>query len=169
VARDRTQILCEENLLKMQTAPAHPELELDFPILSWEPGFPMPDLGALSYQLQSRWKQHPVSTVCVSATKKAANRFAGHGGRFPRPVERTHDIHLARVYLAYRSLGPVAGWTFEESLRERQQKNLDVLPDVLFENGGRTKVIEFGGAYPKPKLEKFHAYCKGKKLPYEVW
>ena len=107
-ARDRLQILRRDGLLQIQTAPAHPELLLESPVVTWKPTDRDPDFGAISYRLKSRWKEHPISTVCVSSTRNAANRFHGHGGRFPRPVERTHDIHLARVYLIYRRLSPVS-------------------------------------------------------------
>lgn len=168
-ARDRLKILQGENLVQIERAPAHPELALYAPVIHWNPGGPPPDLGAASYQLQNRWKEHPIPTVCVSATGKAAKRFGGHGGRFPRPVERTHDIHLARVYLLYRRLGATSGWTFEEELRANQRRRSERLPDVIIQNGRFQKVVEFGGSYPKAKLEAFHDYCAKQNLPYEVW
>jgi hypothetical protein len=108
----------------------------------------------------------------------AANRFGGYGGRPPRAVERTHDIHMARVYLLYRLREPelIRQWVFEEEVKmerklesrgERQQD--EKLPDVIIRSPAGTRVIEFGGAYSKAKLASFHAYCKERSLPYEIW
>ncbi len=117
-ASDRLKILAAENLVEVNRAPAHPEIQMVAPILDWTPGDPQPDLGSSSYKLQSRWNQHPIMTVCVSATRTAMNRLGGHGGRPPREIERTHDIHMTAVYLLYRRRSPelLSGWTHSEKL-----------------------------------------------------
>jgi len=170
-ARERVSVLSSRQLLQTQRVPAHPELPLEAPAASWNIGEAKPDFGSVSYRLKARWKDHLVSTLCVSATSSSANRFSGHGGRFPRQVERSHDIHLAAVYLRYRQEQPelVPGWIFEEQLREEKQRRSGRLPDVIICTGSTNKVVEFGGAYPKAKLEAFHAYCKEQELPYEIW
>jgi hypothetical protein len=168
-AKARIQLLERTGLVQMQRAPAHPEILLETPVIIWRSGMPTPDFGAASYQLQVRWARHLVSTIYISATQKAANKFDGHGGRFPRAVERTHDIHLARVFLLYRRLGSISGWIFEDRLREQKRGKAGRLPDVIFQDGSGTKVIEFGGAYSKEKLASFHAHCREQSLPYEVW
>jgi hypothetical protein len=170
-ARNRLQILKTNTLVQIQRVPAHPELLLEEPVSTWTPGAAPPDFGAVSYLLQTRWNRPTVSTVCISATTKAANRLGGHGGRFPREVERTHDIHLARVYLCFKDRSPslLQGWIFEEALRQEHRRSSERLPDVIIRNGTHQRVIEFGGAYPKVKLEAFHGYCKEKAFPYEIW
>jgi len=170
-ARDRLQILKANTLVQIQRVPAHPELPLEEPVSTWTPGEAPPVFGAVSYRLQVRWSLPTVTTVCMSATTKAANRLGGHGGRFPREVERTHDIHLARVYLSFKDRRPdlLPGWTFEEALRQEHRRSSERLPDVIILDGHTRRVIEFGGAYPKAKLEAFHGYCKEKALPYEIW
>ncbi len=170
---DRLKILAAENLVEIKRAPAHPEIEMIAPVIDWTPGDPQPDLGSSSYTLQARWNQHPVITGCVSATRIAMNRFGGHGGRPPREIERTHDIHMAAVYLLYRRRAPelLSGWVFEERIKqERKREKFERLPDVMLRSSaGPERVVEFGGAYSKAKLLLFHAYCNEKKLPYEVW
>jgi len=108
-------------------------------------------------------------TTCVVATEIASNRFNGHGGRFPRAAERTHDIHLSKVYLRYRLSGSSEGWIFEEEMRSEQRRNKERLPDAILERKCGTKIIEFGGAYPKKKIELFHKHCSDRALAYEVW
>lgn len=160
-------------MVQLHRAPAHPEIELTAPVIDWAPGDADPDFGPYSYKLQARWNQHPVMTVCVSATKTAMNRFGGHGGRPPREIERTHDIHMAAVYLLYRSRSPelLSEWIFEERIKqERKREKFERLPDVILRSSsGAERVVEFGGVYSKAKLMLFHGYCNEKKLPYEVW
>jgi hypothetical protein len=170
-AASRLRVLKDENLIRIDRAPAHPELTLEGPAQVWRPRDPAPDFGSLSYVLQSRWNQHPVLTTCVSATAHSTNLFNGFGGRPPRQVERTHDIHLAAVFLLYlkKHKNELAGWSFEEKLRSLHRRKRERLPDVIFERRGSRKVVEFGGAYPKAKIEAFHAYCCAQYLPYEVW
>lgn len=170
-ARSRLQVLEIEGLVQLQRVPAHPELPLEKPIFTWVPGGPAPDAGSVSYRLQERWKEHPVSTFCVSATRTAVNRFGGYGGRFPRQVERTHDIHLSAVYLLYREHKPalLSGWIFEEQLRQEGHRRGQRLPDVILKYAGTKKAVEFGGAYPKSKVSAFHRYCEERQLAYELW
>lgn len=170
-AKDRLSILELLGFLTIYRAPAHPEIRLLAPVTTWKPGEQTPDLGASSYQLQTRWNQDPVMIHFTSATRKAANFFAGHGGRAPREIERTHDIHLASVYLFYRANFPslLPQWTFEEQIRRERRHTAEMLPDVLLRLNSGLRAVEFGGAYPKTKLEAFHRYCEEQSLPYEIW
>jgi hypothetical protein len=177
VAENRLRILAGENLLHIERAPAHPEIRLDAPVTTWSLVDPDPNFGAVSYQLQSRWKNHPILTPCVSASKKAADRFGGYGGRPPRSVERTHDIHMAQVFLHYRLSHPevLADWVFEEQVKAERKRvggrsePGEKLPDAFLRSHSATRVVEFGGAYGKDKLIAFHRYCKEHSFPYEIW
>ena len=169
--------LVAEGLLDIERAPAHPEIELKAPVLSWGLDQPNPEFGPVSYKLQSRWTFHPELTPCVSATRKAANRFGGYASRPPRQVERTHDIHMGQVFLFYRANEPelLKFWVFEEQIKaERKRARTESshgvkLPDAILRAPAGTRVVEFGGAYSKEKLQAFHAYCKENHFPYEVW
>jgi hypothetical protein len=177
VAGGRLRILAEDGLLHVEHAPAHPELALERPVAVWQPTGAPPDFGAISYRLKSRWKNHPVRTTCVSASKTAANRFGGHGGRLPREIERTHDIHMAQVYLLYRLREPelLPDWVFEERIKSERRRGSrrstpgEKLPDAILRSSSGTKVVEFGGAYEKEKLMAFHSYCKDHSFSYEIW
>jgi hypothetical protein len=180
VAENRLRILAAENLLHIERAPAHPEIQIEAPVAIWNLGQPEPDFGAVCYQLQSRWHQHPVLTPCVSASRTAADRFGGYGGRPPRSVERTHDIHMAQVFLRFRDRQPetVADWVFEEQVKSERKlagrrsapsQPGEKLPDAFLRSQSGTRVIEFGGAYGKDKLIAFHGYCKEHSFPYEIW
>jgi hypothetical protein len=177
VAENRLRILARQGLIEIERAPAHPEIELLAPVATWRVGEPEPKFGAVSYQLKSRWRSHPVLTSCVSASKIAVNRFGGYGGRPPRLVERTHDIHMAQVFLFYRLRRPdlIRFWVFEEQVKaERRIQWKDPvfgekLPDVILRSPAADQVIEFGGAYGKDKLVTFHRYCTERSLAYEIW
>lgn len=128
-------------------------------------------MGAISYQLKTRWKSSPIPTLFVVASRPAMNRFGGHGGRVPIGTHRTHDLHLSTVFLLLRSRSPLEAehWLTEERIRRTQSDQSEKLPDAIIDIESRRRVIEFGGSYPKKKLEMFHAYCCSKNLPYEVW
>lgn len=177
-AESRLRRLEAQNLLSLRRELAHPEIEISEPTVAWEPGKQDPDAGALSYRLQSRWTMLPSSTLCVSATRLSASNFGGHGGRPSRAVERTHDIHMAAVYLVYRSRSPevLQWWIFEERIKAerklvtgRAKTFGEKLPDAILRTPLGPKAIEFGGAYGKDKVLSFHRYCKDQALPYEIW
>ncbi len=170
-AQARVRALNVGGFVQIQKGAAHPEIQLTAPLTSWTPNDTRPDFGALAYRLQSRWTEHPVMLTCVSATAKAARVFSGHGGRFPREVERTHDLHLTAVYLLYRRQKPevLGGWQHEDDIRRARGRNVERLPDVILDRALGRLAIEFGGSYGKQKLIAFHEYCEAQSLPYEVW
>jgi len=94
--------------------------------------------------------------------------FGGHGGRYPRESEETHDIHLAAVYLRFRSIAPAlaSSWVSEARIKRERKTNRGKLPDAMVD---KRRVIEFGGAYKKAKLAAFHKYCAAREFDYEVW
>lgn len=157
-----------QGLLFSFTAVAHPELPLVEPVLRWTKGGELPDFGRASYQLRSRWNQPGIPTRCVIASRAAGRMFGGHGGRHPRESEETHDIHLAAVYLRFRSIWPelAASWVHEEEIKRERKQRRGKLPDALI---GKDRVVEFGGAYKKEKLIAFHKFCEARGFDYEVW
>jgi hypothetical protein len=171
-AQKRLKLLEAAGLVTRFNLMARPELPLEAPVLIWEPGQATPDLGAASYQLQSRFTAPLQTTPCVIATSRAATKFGGYGGRFPKYAEQTHDVHVAAMYLRYRSLRPdlIRHWISEEIIKRTRQKiKGDKLPDAMIRTGDYERVIEFGGEYEKEKLIAFHDYCVKKDLPYELW
>lgn len=171
-ARERLKILQREGLITRFTAMARPEFPLTAPVIVWQPNDPMPDFGAASYQLQSRWVHSALATPAVIATTTAGHRFGGWGGRFPRQAEQSHDLMMGALYLHYRQLFGHAvittQWISEERLREQKQAG-EKLPDAMLRSAQGERVIECGGAYSKEKLSHFHEYCAEQSLPYEIW
>lgn len=164
----RLNRLEREGLVRSFTALVHPELPLRSPVATWKRGGTLPDFGEASNELRSRWTLSAVPALCFVASSMAARMFGGHGGRFPRESEETHDLHLAAVYLRIRSKDPrvAALWIKEEEIKKRRDSQGGKLPDAMV---GSKKVIEFGGAYKKAKLIAFHEYCEAYGLEYEVW
>ena len=155
-------------LLFSFTAVAHPELPLVEPIIRWRNGDEIPDFGRASYQIRSRWSASGTPMKCFIATRAVGRMFGGHGGRYPRESEETHDIHLAAVYLRFRSTWPemAASWVHEEEIKRERRQRRGKLPDaVVLKN----RVVEFGGAYKKSKLMAFHKFCELRNFDYEVW
>jgi hypothetical protein len=171
-ARHRLAELERAGFVVSFTAIAHPEIPLSCPVISWTPGLPAPNFGAASHRLKTRWSQPPTETRCVFVSPVTGRHFGGSGGRRPRESEETHDIHLAQVYLLLRLRDPEAAqnWVSEESVRAGRDRRDEKLPDAIVDTPGERRVVEFGGAYAKAKLEAFHRYCcQELQLPYEVW
>jgi hypothetical protein len=86
-------------------------------------------------------------------------------------MEQTHDVHVAVVFLRFRSQFPelVNRWVSEAAILGTREDRSEKLPDALLELDTGPKIIEFGGSYPKEKVEGFHAYCEDQSLPYELW
>jgi hypothetical protein len=167
----RMKVLTELGLVSQYQALAHPEIPLLEPVLSWRRGEPPPDFARAAYRLQARWTKPFTSVTCFIATKRAGRISGGSGGRRSRTSEQTHDIHLASVFLRYRSVSPelIRQWTSEATILERRNGAREKLPDAMILDGAQRRVIEFGGAYGKEKIEGFHNYCVNEHLPYEIW
>jgi hypothetical protein len=157
-----------EGLLQSFVTVAHPELPLIGPVVQWRPGDPSPDFGSASYLLQSRWAKPATPIKCFIAGRAAGCMFGGHGGRYPRESEESHDIHLAAVFLRFRKLEPalVESWVHEEELRRDRKDRRGKVPDAMV---GKHRVIECGGAYKTKKLIGFHRFCEARGYEYEVW
>lgn len=153
---------------------AHPELPLIEPVFAWRPGGLEPDFHKLAYRLGARWNQPPIRYTAIIATRVAGRHYGGWGGRYPRSTERTHDLHMAALYLLKHAQNPTIQrhWLSEEKVRESRkgEKRLEKqhLPDAIVRRPKRI-AMEFGGGYKVDKLRSFHTYCQRKGLPYEIW
>lgn len=171
-AHRRLQVLSKAGLVHLFRALSHPEIPMCRPAVSWRPNEPPPNFGAVSYRLKARWNRPPLSTLCVIATKKAGRSMGGSGGRFPRESEQTHDLHMAAVFLLHRNSSPenTSYWKSEARiLWERSGSKKEKLPDAILDLPEGPRIVEFGGAYSKQKLERFHDYCESIETAYEVW
>lgn len=167
----RTRLAALPHFLTRLKLNAHPELVLDAPLYTWRPGEPAPRYGALSYQLKKRWTQAPEPTTVYIATEKAARYFGGFGGKLRRPLQATHDLHVAQVYLRLFGQDPTqaALWVSEE--RFAPERRREKLPDAVLRDaaGDIRLVIEFGGAYDAQHVERVHLDCVTRSLAYELW
>jgi len=171
-ASRRLRALEGQGLIESIRIVAHPEIDLTGPLICWAPPDPEPDLGALSYRLNIRWAKPFVVTAAVIATRKTANHFGGDGARYPKEAEQNHDVHLSTVYLRIRETNPLWAqhWISEQRIkRSRPDAYGEKLPDAKVQFGDVDRIVEFGGAYSKDKLQSFHAWCVKKSIPYEIW
>lgn len=150
---------------------AHPETSLTKAICVWTRHDPLPDFGAIAWQLNSRWSQPLVNTDCVIATRFAGRFFGGYGGRKPRRAETTHDLHLSAVFLQMRTNQPELATTWiSEEARKKDTAHGEKLPDAIVSDGDRKIAVELGGkSYDRGKLEDFHKFCVEQNLDYEIW
>jgi DNA-binding Lrp family transcriptional regulator len=154
----------------------HPEISLSGPVLDWALGQEgLPDFGALSWALKSRWKMPPKQMQIVTATKEAKKFIGGCcGGRKPRVREVSHDIHVSSVYLWYRERDAECDrlWESEDTFMSWGCLETARVPDAIyFADSGFVEdgtIIDFGGSYSKQKLEAMHdeysRICR-----YQIW
>ena len=150
----------------------HPELELKEPLLTWSPGDVTPHFGFLAHRLQRRWNEPCRPTLVYRATTLANQRFGGSGGSPIRSVHQvTHDLHVAALYLRWRTERPerASRWISEQRLASSRRGQ--VLPDALIKgsDGKPETIIEFGGSYRAPVLARKHAAFAEMNLSYELW
>jgi hypothetical protein len=128
-------------------------------------------MGKVSYQLRTRWQQSPIMETCFTASAVAGRRIGGFGGRIPREKEQTHDIHLSAIFLRLHREHPEVAklWRSEASILRDRGSSREKLPDAILEIPGQLKIVEFGGAYSKAKLDRFHKYWAAREIPYEIW
>ncbi len=170
-AERRLRELRRAGYLRQTIVHARPELPLDEPVFRWTPGAPPPRFAAVSHALRRRWRDPVQPTAVVLAARAAAARFGGAGGRLKRALQATHDLHVAAVYLRVLLERPeiAEGWASEDLIApsRRGQK----LPDAIIHDPTSRPllVIEFGGEYDAERVERVHADCARRGLPYELW
>lgn len=172
-ARKRLAQLADAGLLRRLRIPARPLPTLEAPALVWRAGDPPPDLGAVAWRLQSRWKEGPTATTVFVVTQRGANQYGGRlRGRLRREFQATHDLGVAAVYLRMRALNSetAAAWIGEDILSPHRRG--EKVPDAVLAAGPEERprlVVEFGGAYDAARVRRFHEDCAERRLPYELW
>lgn len=164
--------LQRRGLVRTITLVAHPELVLENPVISWNLGQGAPDFAAGARVVRTRWTASPEMVRVIIATAEAAHFFGGIARSDPRRSEQTHELHMSTVFLVLAARSPelVPFWKPEGWLRRSRPSGPGVkLPDAMLRSPTGIRVIEFGGAYSRQKLEAFHAFCADASLPYEVW
>ncbi|QDV66095.1 hypothetical protein Mal65_52680 [Crateriforma conspicua] len=170
-ALERVRTLQKMGLVECHRVNIHPLLRMEKPEACWSPGQPRPDFGAVAYRLRNRWTRSLKLTAVVIASKKAANTFAGFGGKFKHRTQLTHDTHVAELYLRRTAMDATVRerWVGEEILGRDTRG--EKVPDALLTNGvGEADlVIDFGGSYDKRRVQQFHSYCEKNEVAYELW
>src|SRR5262245_16832022 len=145
---------------------------LSGPITKWAPGDMVPDFSSLAWKLNQRWRAPTVPTAVFLATARCARRFGGRRcGRISRGFQISHDLGVTEVFLTLRLMNLAATdyWIDEDRLAptRRGQK----LPDAVLARDATAPllVLEFGGKYPKSRLQAFHDDNESRGLPYQIW
>ncbi|MBU0716954.1 MAG: hypothetical protein KJ749_01790 [Planctomycetes bacterium] len=170
--RRRLSRLSEEGLLERSSLLAEPFLDLQAPLVAWEPGAPPPDYDAVAYSLQSRWTEPPTSTTVYVATTKARNQYGGAGrGGLRYRLQATHDLHVSAVYLRLLKADPesAAAWVGEDLRPKAGFRLKDPDAVIEYDDGRPPLVIEFGGKYDARRIRDFHEHCEKFTLRYELW
>ena len=172
-ARARLRQLESGGYLQLEHETVSPVLALATPLTTWQPGLPLPDLGAIAATTRRRWRRPPQTILCATVTPLGAAHAGERTARTPRPTEWTHDLHLAEVYLRLRADLPTRArsWRHEDIESHRTADRAgEKLPDAVVRDGIQTTAIELvGSSYTRDKLEGFHGYCDRHAFGYDLW
>lgn len=172
-ARRRMGLLGRVGYLSKQQVLAAPLPSMQTPILSWKPGEAEPDHGAIAWRLQSRWTQSARMTSAYMATPRASQIFGGKAkGYLKQEYQASHDLGVAQMYLYVLSRAPklASAWIGEDVLAPYRKGQK--LPDAVISASPSERpllVLEFGGAYDRERVQAFHADCRDRGLPYQLW
>lgn len=175
VRRGRTprelRLLHEAGWVRLADVLAHPPLELERPLLTWELGEPTPSLSAIAHHIQERFSGTPERTTIVTATAKAAKLLAGFSVRL-KLASLDHDLHVGALYARLVRERPedAADWLSEDTIAPERRD--EILPDaVLRDADGRTRrVVEFAGrSYTAARLIDIHNDCAARSISWELW
>lgn len=171
-ARRQLASLVDAGFVSKESLHAHPELQLEAPVLVWTPGNPQPHFGAVAYQLEKRWTENVETVPAYFATPKAAKHFGGVPGSQRHPYQATHDLHVSTVFLKLfvADRDTADRWCSEDRLPELKRYR-EKLPDAAIKDqeGKIVRLVEFGGSYNERRVEKLHRHCDDYSLPYELW
>jgi hypothetical protein len=171
--RRRLCRLASAGLVVKRRVLARPLPQLTRSIVTWQPGEPAPAFGPIAWKLQNRWKCGPRITTIIMASRRTANLFGGRArGRLKHSFQVTHDLGVTAMYLHLLQSQPdqAAQWIGEDLLSPFRRRTM--LPDAVLADHPAERprlALEFGGAYDKRRLVRFHRHCQRQALPYEVW
>lgn len=142
-------------------------------IAMWEPGDLPPDFVRMAWMLERRYYESPVKPRWIAwARKRAARLTGGIGGSIRQPLQLSHDLGVASMFLN-RVASTSQNWVSEDLFRRefRRTSFLQKVPDAVLVNEDAKIVlaIEYGGKYSSERLSQFHADCQRARIPYEIW
>ncbi len=159
------QLLVKNRLPIREIAAAHK------PLATWRVGEQPPQFNALVVAIRNRWQLAPTRVTTIYLAGPAAQRVTGYSatGKLIRPLQASHDLGLAGVYLAVRRDRPQLAkfWHGEDIITVQ----VGAIPDAVCINGaGKPQLaVEFCGLYSANRLRSFHRHCAARRLGYELW
>lgn len=160
--------LASAGLIESVRAEAPVPLRLSRPLLQWKTGGRRPSDDQLVAVAASGRKRasltHSLLTI-YRASRRAYRVFGSFADEHQlRWCEIGHDLHLAEVFVAYRSFRPDLArlWLGEGAFPKlgfhiRGMKDPDAF--LVDASGRARRVIEFVGSYEVDHLQAFHAHC----------
>ncbi|WP_417377250.1 hypothetical protein [Gimesia maris] len=161
-----SQQLLVKNRLSIRQLPP-----LERPLAKWRAGEESPEFEAIVVKIRNRWQTAPTKVTPIYLAGPAAMRVLGYRatGTLKRPLQASHDLGLASVYLAVRRDRPeLAKFWYGEDIAPKQ---LGSVPDAIYIDGDGTPSLafEFCGLYSAKRLRTFHRHCAQRRLGYELW
>lgn len=170
-ARRLLDRLANEGLLQKQPLVARVLPDLLEPTWSWRPGGSLPCANRLCYQLEKRFSGESIPTTVYYATRSAATRFGGRGGRLKRTHQISHDLLCTSVYLHLEAnaFQLAADWLNEDLYAGHAGAGQKLGDALLMRKGQPYRMIEVLGRYTARHLTQLFDYCVRKQLSFDLW
>ncbi len=147
------KVLMEHRLITRSLA------NLREPLAAWSPKTNSPSFDNLSKQLKGRWRSVVARPTSLFVAHRYVARSMGSvlSGKLPHPLQASHELGLAEVYLQFVQCRPAeaASWVGEDAMQASMKKSQ--VPDaVILAADGKPKLaIELGGVYSAERLRDF--------------
>lgn len=157
--------------IRSYVIPVAPLPPVTTPLFTWEPGEDYPDTPVLASQLQRRRRVASQPTEVLAASALAAGMMGSTGHGLPAPERRDHDLHLAAVYVHYRTETPdlAKRWLSEHARSKSGYRQTTADAALLGTDGNPIRLIHVAGRWGPGQLDRFHDSCQQFDLPYELW
>lgn len=168
--------LCREGLLARHRAMARVgEVSLFY---HWAPGMPVPEFGALAWELAKRWERiEPEPVTFFSASTRAAKHYGGvieHPLKSPAQI--SHDLALGHLFLKLAHLSPLlaSAWV-PEAVIARSRGHGEKVFDAYIVDSTATPALGIdvaGASYAASngaRLRELHEDSAARGIPYEIW
>lgn len=151
-----------------------PDVTVYGPLVTWKPGRPTPEFGALSYFGRRRARTGRYPTKVYFATECAARLFGGKHSHQSRHLQSGHDLILSEVYLRIKEKSPQFSerWVRGDLTQELTNDGWVCEPDAVVLDRNRNQIswlIEVIGSYSSRRIRGFHEFCKRHGFAYQLW
>ena len=138
------------------------------PLFHWKPGEPGPNVAAICYQLEKRWKRGLQRTTLYFATRKAKHAFGGYGSPLGRIHQVGHELLLTAIFLKLQRNAPeiAESWVGEDCYKHELRPGEKPGDARLMNDDGMYRIVEVLGNYSPQHVEALLSFFQSESIEY---